>query len=187
MSPELSRRDAVVALGATGVATAGLGALTWEALEKGGSANGDDDADGGTTATERETLIAAAEALYPSEVTGVDEFVETYVVGRLSGRPEHEAGVRAAARAIDEYAHDWYDRPYAELDRSDRQAVFDEWGLDAADPDPEGTDRDRVRYYLINELLYAFYSSPTGGDLVGLENPQGHPGGTGSYQRGPRE
>lgn len=186
MSPELSRRDAVVALGAAGVATAGLGALTWDALREEGPVENDTTEDG-PTATERETLVAAAEALYPSEVTGVAEFVEAYVVGRLSARPEHEAGVRTAARAIDEYAKDWYDRPYAELGRDDRQAVFDEWGLDTADPDPDGADRERVRYYLVNELLYAFYSSPTGGELVGLENPQGHPGGTGSYQRGPRE
>jgi hypothetical protein len=42
-----------------------------------------------------------------------------------------------------------------------------------------------VRYYVVNELLLALYASPTGGELVGIENPQGHPGGTASYQQGP--
>jgi len=193
MTPDLSRRDAIAALGAAGVATAGLGALTWEALEEDGE-DESGDGEGGEidpteseapSPTERETLVAAAEALYPSEVSGVDEFVETYVVGRLRDRPDHEAGVREAAVAIDDYARQWYDSPYAELDRGTRQDIFDEWGLDIADTDPAGSRRERVRYYLVNELLYAFYSSPTGGELVGIENPQGHPGGTDSYQRGP--
>jgi hypothetical protein len=190
MTPELSRRDAIAALGAAGVATAGLGALTWEALDEDGE-DGSDESETTETErrepspTERETLVAAAEALYPSEVSGVETFVETYVVGRLRDRQDHEAGVREAARAIDDYARQWYDGPYAELDRGTRQDIFDEWGLDITDPVPDGSRRERVRYYLVNELLYAFYSSPTGGELVGIENPQGHPGGTDSYQRGP--
>jgi hypothetical protein len=60
-------------------------------------------------------------------------------------------------------------------------------GADTADPDPDpdGTDAGRVRYYVVNELLYALYASPTGGELVGIENPRGYPGGTASYRRGP--
>lgn len=176
MTPDLSRRDAMVALGSAGVATAGLGALAWETLEE------DEES---TTPTDRETLVAAAEALYPSEVSGIPEFVETYVVGRLQDRPEHREGVMSAARAVDEYARQWHDDHYAELDRETRQAVFDDMTVDAADPDPDGAKRQRIRYYLVNELLYAFYATPTGAKLVGLENPQGYPGGTESYRRGP--
>jgi hypothetical protein len=188
MSPDLSRRDALVALGAAGVATAGLGALTYDALE-------DDDAPDGEgseeppatppTPEERATLTAAAEALYPTEVEGVGEFVETYVVGRLRDRPDHAEGVREAAHLLDEYARTWYDSGYADLDRETRQDVFEEFRVDTADPVPDGVERERVRYYVVNELLFALYSSPTGGELLGLENPPGHPGGTGSYRRGP--
>ena len=47
---------------------------------------------------------------------------------------------------------------------------------------------DRVRFFVVNELLFALYSSPTGGSLVGIENPVGHPGGTESYQHaGPED
>jgi len=58
--------------------------------------------------------------------------------------------------------------------------------VDTADPVPDGDDVERVRYYVVNELLFALYSSPTGGELVGLENPRGNPGGLASYQRGPQ-
>jgi hypothetical protein len=56
---------------------------------------------------------------------------------------------------------------------------------DTLEPDPRGSDEQRVRYFVVNELLFALYASPTGGELVGIENPQGHPGGIQSYQRGP--
>jgi hypothetical protein len=58
-------------------------------------------------------------------------------------------------------------------------------GVHTADPDSEGTDPERVRFHVVNELLYALYTSPTGGELVGIENPQGYPGGTASYREGP--
>jgi len=175
MSPELTRRDAVVALGAAGVATAGLGALVWE-----------DEADKPVSPSTKRTLVAAAEALYPTEVSGIEGFVETYVLGRVEDRPDHRAGIEAAATALEEYTREWDDTSYTELPRAQRQAIFDRMAVSDADPDPEGSQRERVRYYVVNDLLFALYSSPTGGELVGLENPQGHPGGTASYQRGPR-
>jgi len=180
MSPELSRRDAIVALGAAGVATAGLGALAWETLEEG-------DSDGMSSTDQRETIVAAAEALYPSEVEGVETFVERYVVGRVQDRTAYFERMRDAADRIDENARYWHDAPFADLDRVTRQQVFDEFGLADAEANPEGNEVERVRYYLLNELLFAFYSSPTGGSLVGIENPQGYAGGTASYQRGPPE
>jgi hypothetical protein len=59
-------------------------------------------------------------------------------------------------------------------------------GVHTADEDPDGTTAERIRFYVVNELLFALYASPAGGRLVGIENPQGHPGGAESYRRGPR-
>ncbi|QSG14804.1 gluconate 2-dehydrogenase subunit 3 family protein [Halapricum desulfuricans] len=180
-NPTLTRRDAVIALGAAGVGAGGLGALVWDELDDEPPRRGSDD-----DPTWRETVVAAAEALYPASVSGVESFVETYVVGRVQDRQTYLDGVQRAAGNIDEYARYWHDRPFAALDRSTRQTVFDDYGLADSAPDPEGSEREQVRYYLLNELLFAFYSSPAGGELVGLENPPGHPGGLDSYQRGPR-
>ena len=180
IATDLTRRDALIALGAAGVGAGGLGALVWDELDDEPPGRGSDDP------TWRETVVAAAEALYPASVSGVESFVETYVVGRVQDRQTYLDGVQRAAGNIDEYARYWHDRPFAALDRSTRQTVFDDYGLADSAPDPEGSEREQVRYYLLNELLFAFYSSPTGGELVGLENPPGHPGGLDSYQRGPR-
>jgi hypothetical protein len=64
--------------------------------------------------------------------------------------------------------------------------VLREMAVDTAEPRREGEPRETVRYYVVNELLLALYSSPTGGELVGIENPQGYAGGIDSYQRGPQ-
>ena len=172
---ELSRRDAVAALGALGAGTVGAGCLQEPPT---------DGADAGDEAAVRETLVAAAEVLYPSTVEGIDEFVGTFLAGRLDDGP-HAAGLRAAVEALDTRAEAWYDGEFATLSAADRDSLLQETGAAAADPDPEGTPAERIRYYVVNELLVALYSSPTGGELVGIENPQGHAGGLDSYQRGP--
>ncbi|WP_137286763.1 gluconate 2-dehydrogenase subunit 3 family protein [Halorussus salinisoli] len=172
---ELTRRDALAALAASGVAV-GTGAVL----------NGDLFADDPEPEDRMDSLLAVAEVVYPSEVSGVEEFVRTYALGRVEDRPDYRDGMVGALSTLDEYARTWHDADFRRLDDETRESVLDQMGVDTASPDPEGSDPARVRYYLVNELLYALYTSPTGGELVGIENPQGHPGGTGSYRRGPR-
>lgn len=171
---ELTRRDVLAALAATG-ATVGAGATLLS--EPDGDPVGDH---------EVETLVAVAGVVYPSAVAGVASFVEEYSVNRVRDRPEYAAGLADAVAALDEYSRDWNDADFVDIDPERREQTLDGMNVDAADPDPDGSDREQVRYYLVNELLYALFTTPTGGELAGIENPQGHPGGTASYQRGPR-
>ncbi|MUV59538.1 gluconate 2-dehydrogenase subunit 3 family protein [Halobacterium sp. CBA1126] len=174
---ELTRRDVLAALAAAGAAgAAGAGALTL-------SERGDDDPVGDH---EVATLVAVADVVYPSAVDGVESFVEQYSVGRFEDRPEYAAGVADAVAALDEYTQHWDDADFVALDADARESTLSGMQVDTATPAPDGADRERVRYYLVNELLYALFSTPTGGKLAGIENPQGHPGGTASYQRGPQ-
>lgn len=173
---ELTRRDALVALGAVGAIGAGTAAVGVRDLGDGES----DENDGRTL----ETLVAAAEVVYPSELSGTAAFVETFLEGRLD-RESHAAGLRDAVGELDELAAEWYDEEFAALSPDERDRLLREVGAHTAEEAPDGTTAERVRYYVVNELLLALYSSPTGGELVGLENPQGHPGGIDSYRRGP--
>jgi len=140
-----------------------------------------------TTADGRllDALVARAEVVYPDEVAGVPGFVETYSLGRLDARAAYREGVRDAVGELEERARTWYREPSPALDEAARDDLLREVGVDTAEADPEGTTAERARFYVVNELLFALYSSPAGGELVGIENPQGHPGGTDSYQRGP--
>lgn len=182
---ELTRRDALAALSAAGAA-GGVGVLAWDALDESGEGDpGGETSEPVLSETDRKTIVAVAAVVYPSEVTGVPDFVERYVVGRVQDRPEHAAGMRDAVAVLDEYAETWADRPFREAAVAKRDDLLRRMGVNVSEPDPDGVERQRVRYYLVNELQFALYASPTGGELVGLENPQGHPGGTRSYRLPP--
>lgn len=180
---ELSRRDALVALGAAGTAVGAtaVGLDTFDSDE--GEPTGRDS--GPLSDHRRTTAVAVAHELYPGAVSGIDRFVETFLDGRTRQRPTHAAGVARAVDALDEYCRRWWSQSFLDLDREGRDRALTEMGLEIAEPNPEGSDVERVRYYVVDELLFALYASPTGGELLGIENPPGHPGGTESYRRGP--
>jgi hypothetical protein len=186
-APEtLTRRDAMAALTAAGATTALGGTLSWAVLTSDEAGDGDAETER-FDERDRETLVALAEYLYPSAVSGIPEFVETYTVGRVRDRPEYATGMREALDTLDEYAVRWAEDRFAALAPDRRGALLSSMGVPVSTPEPEGLDPERIRFYLVNELLFALYTTPTGGELVGIENPQGYPGGTTSYRRGPRE
>ena len=188
---ELTRRDAAAALAAIG-ATGGVALGVRRAGDGAERPDGAGSPDGGVEDGEgvpddggvREAMTAVARVLYPEEVTGVGAFVEAFLDGRLDGSA-HGEGIRAAVGEVRSASRSWYDAPVAEISAAERDSLLRELGADTAEEDPDGSAAERVRYYVVNELLLALYASPTGGELVGIENPQGHPGGARSYTRGP--
>jgi hypothetical protein len=186
---ELTRRDALAALSAVGATVGGSVLAARFDPPRADDGSGADPA-GDDTGTEvslstdlLDLLDAVAEVVYPDGVGERRAFVDSYVVGRVTDRPAYREGLREAAAQLDAVARDWHGAPYADLDVDTRDRILRNLGVETADPDPEGPLTDRVRFYIVNDLLFAFYSSPTGGRLVGIENPIGHPGGTESYQR----
>lgn len=181
---DLTRRDAVAALAAVG--GAGSLAAGYHQLQ-----SADDTTQRQSPQTDLpgddhvvETMVAVAEVVYPSEISGIDSFVSAFLDSRLD-EDDHARGIAAAIAELDDHSESWHDASVADLDESTREQVLREFGTDAATADPSGSRDERVRYFVVNELLVALYASPTGAELVGLENPQGHPGGTTSYQQGP--
>jgi len=170
---ELTRRDALLAL--TGGGLYASAKLAEEAT------SGDATVDG----VDLDTLEAVAEVVYPSSVEGSREFIETYVLGRQSVDEGYRSGLRAALAAIRRTSRRETGRGYASLDEGPRDEVLRATGSARAHPDPEGTEAQRVRYYVVDGLLYGFYATPRGAGLVGNENPTGYPGGIDVYQQPP--
>lgn len=184
---QLTRRDAAAALAALGTGGAiALGAREWQRSEDGDGSgeDGEDGVDLPDDAQVRDAMVAVAEVVYPSEVEGVSTFVEGFLAGRLE-REGHGEELRRAVGDLNELSRSWYDGPVPELAPDDRDSLLREIGADVADEVPDGTAAERIRYYVVNDLLLGLYTSPTGGELAGIENPIGHPGGLASYQRGP--
>ena len=179
---ELTRRDAVAALATVGgVATAGVGFSRLQSDDSPEESGARLPSDEQVT----ETMVAIAEVIYPTEVSGIEPFVEEFLDARLE-REDHARGVSESAAELEERAKSWHGGPVSELSRETREQLLREVSAHTVDEHPTGTTAEQMRYYVVNELLLALYASPKGGKLVGLENPQGHPGGTESYQQGPR-
>lgn len=177
---ELTRRDVVAALAASGI-----GSAAGCSQSTNGGADGETADRTPISDHDVDTLVAVADVVYPSDAENVREFVEEYSAERVRADEAYARGVAEAVRTLDDYVGNWGGEPYSALTAAEREETLDRMAVGAADPDPEGAPRERVRYYLVNELLFAFYSTPTGAGLAGLENPPGHPGGTRSYRRGP--
>jgi hypothetical protein len=150
---ELIRREAVVPLAAAGV-TVGGGALLaadrdWQLTDPG---QVDHDLD---------TMRALVPVLCPSEVTATDGFVETYVHGRIDDDEAYREAVGEAVAALDERAVERRGAPFVDLDAAECEGLLHDLGMSSTEPDPEGTDAERIRYYLVNELLFALFTTPT--------------------------
>lgn len=174
MTPTLTRRDAIAALVAGGVA--GGSALALAELTD--DQNGDSDLD----ESDVSTLVGLAEAIYPSEVTVTAEFVRTYVATLPAERREQ---VAEALRRLDEGAQRYTGAKFEALAPAERETVLRRMGVASARSEPSGTVPERIRYQLVNSLLYALFTSPKGSELVGIRNPTGHPGGYESLTRAP--
>ena len=168
---KLTRRDALAALAAAGAAGA-TGAVR----------SGHDPS---LSDHEIVTLVAVAEVAYPSAVSGIESFVEEYSVARVNDDPDYRTGVQEALSALDGATIEWFDAVFADLDHDAREKALRQVGALISDPDPDGARGERIRYFMLDELLFALYTTPTGAKLVGLENPPGYPGGDTSYRRGP--
>jgi hypothetical protein len=190
-SMELTRRDALVAAVGTGVGVGGGGvALSIGFSKPNGEASGSaSDAGKEVDGEIAATFVAVAHAIYPDTLSGIEEFVRTYVTtqfGPDGEKPDdRREATRESARELDALAASWHDASVADLDPGTVDALLREIGVDVAEADRSGTIAQRLRFHVVNELHYALFTSPTGGTLVGIENPIGHPGGARSYQREP--
>jgi hypothetical protein len=177
---QLTRRDAILALAAGAGVGAGAGAREISDAPTRDTPSGErrEDPDEGTL----ETLVATAEVIYPSAVEGIGEFTRTYVSGLP---PERLAAVDATVSDLERHVLRTRGRPFSALSVEDRDTTLRALGVSRVAPRSDGALPERVRYYVVNQLLYGLYSCPTGSRLVGIENPVGHPGGYQSYQKPP--
>jgi len=175
---KLTRRDAIGALSTAGItAVAGCESL-------GGDGTGTESetetaagipSGGGETGA----MMALAETLYPSDVEVTEEYLGTYLYSRMADEESYRTEVQAGVDTLDRLARDAHETPFAELTSDRRVGLVEDTDLRTGDSVPDGTDIQRANYYLVDELLFAFYASPLGGERVGNPNPRGWPGGYG--------
>lgn len=179
-----SRRQFLTALGGTALAAAGYRYST----DSGRSVAADSTPTPSTHPASKDhidALTAIASAVYPSEVSVERSFIESRVFGRVEPEPDHFEKLVAAIEAVDDHARARFGGRVTDLSAGRRRQVLQSMGVTTVHPTADGTTAERVRFYVVNDLLYALFTSPVGGELLGIDNPPGHPGGREAYQRGP--
>ncbi len=172
---KLTRRDALKAI-AVGGGAAGASLAVSESL----AGETDRTTEEGYTEGDIEVLLLVAEVVYPSSVEVSEEFVETYV-RRLPG--DRQAELSETVTELNWITETRYGRAFEESStRSRRETMLRSLGVDRVESSSDGTIPQRIRYHLVNTLLYALFTSPTGSELVGIVSPMGHPGGFAQYQ-----
>lgn len=167
---DVTRRETIAAVLAGGFGTGvGLSALS----------DGLQTSSGQRTRTpitnyETEVLLSLAEVVYPSVVSEYADIVEGYLDYQS---PTRLRAIRDAVQDLDRAAKRRYSGAFATLGVDQRETLLRELGVDRAGVDTSGTVPERVRSLLVNSLLYALFTDPAGSRLVGIENPQGYPGG----------
>jgi len=174
--PELSRRDALKT-GGIGL-VGGVAVVTIAAAGDGQALRDRGSSDIDLTEADISILVAVAEVVYPSEVTVDSDFVRRYV--RRLG-PQRSEQMRETVAGLQAQSRSTYGRRFDQLPPVKRAALLRALGVDRVYPRPEGTLSTRIRYHVVNGLLYALFTDPKGARLFGIENPLGHPGG---YYRG---
>ena len=173
----LTRRDLLFGA-AAGLAS---GAVSEASLAAGGGSPPGDGTDPSLDATEVATVVALADVVYPSAVDVESGFIEGYFA-TLGGR--RIEGARRAVADLDAAARSVYGARFGVLSSRERTTLLRELGVDTVYPRPDGTVPARIRYHLVNGLLYALFTSPVGTQLFGIRNPIGYPGGYYGSDRG---
>ena len=126
-----------------------------------------------------ETLVGVADVLYPSEVEPTEDFIEAFMFGRITDEEAYRERLTAGIETLDQLADEEFGTAFVGLGADQRVALFEETALRSGESVHDGTDIEQLNYHILDELLFAFYSSPKGGKLVGNPNPRGFPGGFG--------
>lgn len=128
---------------------------------------------------ERETLMEVAAIVYPTAADYDEEFVMSHVESRSEARQQ---GIYTAVDDLNAFARQWYGRSFPSLSSATQRSLLRDLGVGRAGADPDSTATERIRYYVVNQLLFALYTDPRGSRLFGVDNPRGYPGGYESYQ-----
>ena len=165
---KITRRQALLGLaGASSVG--GLGAhelLDWTAT------------DGPLSDAGMNGLLTVADIVHPAAPEDAERTISAYV-GRLNDR--RVRGLVTTLSELDSRSRRHYGASFGALSRAQGERLLARIGANRVQSRPEGTLAERVRYHLVNSVLYALLTRPAGTEPLGIGNPVGFPGGFASY------
>jgi len=168
----LTRRQTL--LGLVGASSAG-GLSVYELLDR-------TTIDGPLSEAGMDGLLTVADIVHPASPEDVEPVISAYV-GRLND--ERVRGLVTTLSELDSRSRRHFGASFGALSRAQGERLLATLGVNRVQSRPEGTLAERVRYHLVNSVLYALLTYPTGTELFGIGNPAGFPGGFPSHTEEP--
>lgn len=134
---------------------------------------------------ELDVLLALTDVIYPSDIDVSRSFIRRYA-DQIS-EPRFRK-MQKTIGGLDRMSHRVFGAPFQAVSVSKRDSLLRYFGVDRVQPRPDGTLVERIRFHLVNTLLYILFTNPKGSRIYGIANPIGHPGGLDDllrYQQNP--
>lgn len=125
-----------------------------------------------------EGLLTIADVVHPSEPDQFETILTGYVTGLTDSRKRVLLGTLAE---LDQVSYSQLGIPFRSLSASEATLLLKALGVDRVQSSPQGPLAERIRFHLVNSVLYAVLTDPVGTNVLGIDNPVGHPGGFSSY------
>lgn len=119
-------------------------------------------------------LLAVADVVHPSDPQQFESLIAGYV-DRLSD--DRKRLLRRTLSDLDRASYRQSGVPFRSLSPAERRRLFAALGVARVQSRPRGTVPERVRYHLVNSIVFVLVTNPKGTGLFGIRNPVGHPGG----------
>jgi hypothetical protein len=123
-------------------------------------------------------LLTVADIVHPAAAEDAERAMSAYV-GRLN--EDRVRGLVTTLSELDSRSRRHYGASFGALSRAQGERLLARLGVNRVQSRPEGTLAERVRYHLVNSVLYALLTRPDGTELFGIGNPVGFPGGFASH------
>lgn len=169
----LSRREAL--LGLLGVST-GVSLSTYELT---GNRYGSDGRRS-LSRRDREALLTIADIVHPANPGGFEPVIARYVRRLPASR---ERALLGTLSELDGVSRRQLGAGFGSLSTPEARLLLEGLGVDGVQSNRQGTLAERIRFHLINSVMYALLTDPSGTAVLGIDNPVGYPGGFSSYTR----
>jgi len=142
---------------------------------------------GGTRSTDEdipphvvEGMLTVADAVYPGDPEPFRSILRRYV-DRLG--ESRLGGLLETLAELDQISSRYSGSLFRSLSGAEATRLFERLGVNRVQSRRAGTLSERVRFHLVNSVLYAILTDPAGTERFDVGNPAGYPGGFDSYTR----
>lgn len=126
------------------------------------------------------TIQSVAEVVCPSPIRVNDDLITLIV--EFIPETRHPL-LSTTCFELNEYSLKTYGAQYYQIDSVPaRDKILRQLGVHRVHSNSTGLFPQRVRYHLVNTILYVIFTHPVGSSIVGQTNPVGFAGGFAKYQ-----